>query len=181
MRCFPCYIPGALVYKFFPCGSSVAGNNIYRQDYRKKSAIEMVLLWFPASRCEVADAEMEHNNFKPAWCKDPWTSKILYYYTTCIGLAFIQPSFKLQASQSYNYVEMSIKIASLINSLAFLKQGLYPTLLHRTLNLRTQLVDPNQPRSVDLTTLTRELLWHSFAVSFFPNHSSIQLNCARNN
>lgn len=62
-----------------------------------------------------------------------------------------------------SWLHLSAKIANLLNSLVFLKQGLYPTVLHRVLNLRTKLTDPNQPRSTDLSTLTRELLWHSFA------------------
>jgi hypothetical protein len=62
-------------------------------------------------------------------------------------------------------MHISAKILNLLNSLVFLKQGIYPTILHRALQLKTELVNPNEPKSADLSTLTRELLWHSFAVS----------------
>ena len=70
----------------------------------------------------------------------------------------------MQASKFLNWLHISEKILNLLNSLVFLKQGVYPTVLHRVLQLKTELVDPNEPKSADLSTLTRELLWHSFAV-----------------
>lgn len=74
---------------------------------------------------------------------------------------------KEETVQSVNGVvdncQILSKSLSLLNSLVFLKQGKYPTLLHRALNLRTQLVNPDDSQSSDFSTLTRELLWHSFA------------------
>ncbi|XP_046650232.1 peroxisome biogenesis factor 2-like isoform X2 [Daphnia pulicaria] len=67
------------------------------------------------------------------------------------------------ASQFLNWLHISAKILNLLNSLVFLKQGVYPTILHRVLQLKTELVNPNEPKSADLSTLTRELLWHSFS------------------
>ena len=74
--------------------------------------------------------------------------------------------FNIQADLVVDKCQILSKSFSLLNSLIFLKQGKYPTLLHRALNLRTHLVDPDEPKSSDLSTLTRELLWHSFAVSW---------------
>jgi len=77
---------------------------------------------------------------------------------------------KMMREESFQVADLVVdkcqilsKSFSLLNSLIFLKQGKYPTLLHRALNLRTHLVDPDEPKSSDLSTLTRELLWHSFA------------------
>jgi len=67
------------------------------------------------------------------------------------------------ADQVMDWVQLTLRILGLLNSLVFLKQGSYPTLAHRVLKLKTQLVNPNEPRSADMSTLTRELLWHSFA------------------
>ena len=60
-----------------------------------------------------------------------------------------------------------MKLANFVNILLFLRQGTYPTLLHRMLKLQTELVQPDQPKSADMSMLTRELLWHSFAASVF--------------
>ena len=73
--------------------------------------------------------------------------------------------FQIQVNGVVDNCQILSKSLSLLNSLVFLKQGKYPTLLHRALNLRTQLVNPDDSQSSDFSTLTRELLWHSFAVT----------------
>ncbi|XP_057370956.1 peroxisome biogenesis factor 2-like isoform X2 [Daphnia carinata] len=103
----------------------------------------------------------------------PLIQKKFYAYSFAIvGMKWISQRWSTLSSHILNegmmqsflsWLHLSSKIFNLLNSLVFLKQGLYPTVLHRVLNLRTNLIDPNQPRSTDLSTLTRELLWHSFA------------------
>ena len=83
----------------------------------------------------------------------------LPYYNRYILIAYIQADRLMDSTQ------LILKMGNLLNSLIFLKQGLYPTLIHRVLRLQTRMQSPDQSKSADLSTLTRELLWHCFAVS----------------
>ena len=83
----------------------------------------------------------------------------LPYYNRYILIAYIQADRLMDSTQ------LILKMGNLLNSLIFLKQGLYPTLIHRVLRLQTRMQSPDQSKSADLSTLTRELLGHCFAVS----------------
>ncbi|XP_036378361.1 peroxisome biogenesis factor 2 [Megalops cyprinoides] len=55
------------------------------------------------------------------------------------------------------------KVASLLNFLAFLQRGRFPTLTERLLGVRAVFSKPQGVRDIGFQYMSRELLWHGFA------------------
>jgi len=67
------------------------------------------------------------------------------------------------SQQLYQTLEKAIAVLNIINTLIFLQEGKYPTLITRILNLKpSSTKSPSIGRDVGYSFISRELLWYSF-------------------
>ena len=69
-----------------------------------------------------------------------------------------------QALRLADQVELLLRVTSLVNTLQFLRGGVFVTLTERLLRLRKHRSAPDVVSETNYTYLTREHLWRGFSV-----------------
>ena len=82
-------------------------------------------------------------------------------------LPWLSPDKGAILCKSMSYIEVLLKLATLINFLSFLLHGRYPTLLQRLLSLGVSHTRKKISQSPEYDYMNREILWHGFAEFIF--------------
>ncbi|KAL3861572.1 hypothetical protein ACJMK2_007598 [Sinanodonta woodiana] len=111
----------------------------------------------------------------------PWMSKRqkILYAMILIGCPWIKDRsndlmqllelthWRHMVNQMLGWFECSLKVASLVNFLVFLRKGVYLSLMERILGIRAMFPQEQGMRQVTFEYMTRELLWHGFSEFLF--------------
>ncbi|KAJ8320663.1 hypothetical protein KUTeg_002250, partial [Tegillarca granosa] len=92
------------------------------------------------------------------WLRDR-SSNILKYF----GLN----KWKEQSQKILRWIEVTFKLANLLNFLVFLQQGVYHSITERILGIRPMFPKKQGVRQVSFEYMTRELMWHGFSEFLF--------------
>uniref|UniRef100_A0A1B6L4C9 Peroxisome biogenesis factor 2 n=1 Tax=Graphocephala atropunctata TaxID=36148 RepID=A0A1B6L4C9_9HEMI len=88
-------------------------------------------------------------------------ARYLSQRTTELTTLLVSPQHRNQVSRLLEWLELSIQVASLLNYLLFLRQGVFPSLADRLVDVRP-VSATLMSRVVGYNFMTRELLWHGF-------------------
>ncbi|KAG8300998.1 peroxisome assembly protein (Peroxin-2) [Homalodisca vitripennis] len=96
-----------------------------------------------------------------AWATLNIGCRYLSYRSTELTSLLVPSQHKNQVSRLLGWLELCVQVASLLNYLLFLRQGVFPNLTDRLVNIKP-VSATSMSRAVGYSYMTRELLWHGF-------------------
>ncbi|XP_062618690.1 peroxisome biogenesis factor 2-like [Saccostrea cucullata] len=93
----------------------------------------------------------------------PWLRERADSLINFVGLS----QYQLQIRKFLRWLDISLKLAAVVNFLVFLRGGLYQTIAERVLGIQAMFPNRQGIRQVSFEYMTRELLWHGFSEFLF--------------
>ncbi|XP_015174928.1 PREDICTED: peroxisome biogenesis factor 2 [Polistes dominula] len=137
-------------------------------------ALLKILIWSFSLGCKSSTfgqqmLDLHYNNFNKKKSILFLALKLLpeYFKGRVIDNGMISSSNRLRRLKIYtSWIATVVHFLEFINLVSFLHRGTQPLLIERLLNISSVSTNPNRPRSIGYSYMTRELLWHGLMELF---------------